>query len=146
MLKTVSDKVDKSSEAMERRLSEVQHSANMVAIDISELKQAPTNVPTASSDYKQKQPSFKEVAEMLDNIEERTLNRISSHVQQVALDFELMMEHNNNDLVRRFQTSLQEVSDKIDVVSGAAYNPGGQVQEETSITPDSEDVHELKGV
>jgi len=38
------------------------------------------------------------------------------------------------------------VADKVDVVSEAVFNLGSQVQEETSIKPDSEDVHELKGV
>jgi len=146
MLKTVSDKVNNTSESMERRLTEVQKTVDTIAIDIAELKRLPTNVPTVPADDEQKPPISKQVAGMLKDVEERALRVTKEQISEIAQEFKSRMDHNNNDIAQKLEASWKEVSDKIDVVSRAVFNHGSQDQEETSITPDSEDVHELKGV
>ena len=99
-----------------------------------------------SVDEAQKPPSFGEVANMIDNSSERICNRMNDVIQGVASSFNTQIENNGDYVLRKVQVSMQEVYEKIEVLTEAVFPPTGKVAEETTITPDSEDVHEIRGV
>ena len=84
MLKTVSDKVNNTSDTMERRLTEVQKTVDTIAIDIAELKRLPTNVPTVPADDEQKPSISKQVAGMLKDVEERALRVTKEQISEIC--------------------------------------------------------------
>ena len=147
MLKTVSDKVDKSQESVERRLDEVQSSVEVMSIQLAELvKSVPPRHEEDPGDPRP--PSFQQVAEMIDNSAERICNRMSESIHEVTNTMNVKIDNNSQYILQRMDTALRDVHERIDVVSDAAYVQTVKLPEETPITPDSaeSEQHVLKAI
>jgi Holliday junction resolvase-like predicted endonuclease len=148
LLKSVSEKVDKSTETFERRMDEVQSSVEVLTIQVAELvRSTPPRVEVDPGDPKP--VSFQQVAEMFDASNERVERvccQMSESIHEVTNTMGRKIEDNSQYFLQRLDTGLRDVHERIDVVSETVNARVVKVSEETTITPDSDDIHEIKGV
>jgi hypothetical protein len=70
---------------------------------------------------------------------------MSESIHEVTNTMSRKIEDNSQYYLQRLDTALRDVHERIDVVSEAVNARVVKVSEETTITPDSDDVHEIKG-
>jgi hypothetical protein len=74
------------------------------------------------------------------------LEHVISSVQHIATHVNAKLEESEERVLSKMKTTMADMYEKIDLLN-AAVSPGGtKAQDDTTITPDSEDVHEIKSL
>jgi hypothetical protein len=87
-----------------------------------------------------------DVAKVIEKSNDRVLEHVISSVQHIATHMNAKLEESEERVLSKMKTTMADMYEKIDLLN-AAVSPGGtKAQDDTTITPDSEDVHEMNSL
>ena len=109
-----------------------------ISFRVDELCRSREVEPTASS--------MIDVAKVIEKSNDRVLEHVISSVQHIATHMNAKLEESEERVLSKMKTTMADMYEKIDLLN-AAVSPGGtKAQDDTTITPDSEDVHEMNSL